>query len=317
MLSIKDVSDAHARMAPYIHHTPLVQSTCLGEMAGCHVFFKCENLQKTGSFKIRGAINRMLSLSPEEQRRGVVCYSSGNHAQAVAYAAKALGISASLFMPETATPAKVAACRSYGGQVTLFGQTGADCRPLAEKASREEGRIYIDPVEDPLIISGQGTTGLEILEDLPHPDVVYIPVGGGGLCSGIATAIKALSPQTKVVGVEPAYYDYMTRSIHAGKITSIRQRPSIADGLAGSAPGPMAFEICSALLDDIFTVSEEEIAQATRLILERTKLLAEPSGATAFAGLLSGRGPQGKNVVCVISGGNANFSVLASLLTQQ
>ena len=139
MLSIKDVSDAHARIAPYIHHTPLVQSTCLGEMAGCHVFFKCENLQKTGSFKIRGAINRMLSLSPEEQRRGVVCYSSGNHAQAVAYAAKALGISASLFMPETATPAKVAACSSYGGKVTLFGKTGADCRPMAEKASWEEG----------------------------------------------------------------------------------------------------------------------------------------------------------------------------------
>lgn len=314
MIGISDVWEAKQRISEYVHVTPLVSSENISSITDAFVYFKCENMQKTGSFKARGAFNRILTLSDEQKKQGVCCYSSGNHAQAVCYAAKTLGVKAYVWMPETATPSKVEACRAYGGEITLFGKTGGDCAPLAKEFSEKNGVFYIDPCEDPYIMAGQGTAGLEIMEVLPNADTVFCQVGGGGLMSGVATAIKSLSPKTRVIGVEPETMNCMSNSIHAGKISPIERQYSIADGLAGSAPGPNAFETCSKLLDDIITVSDAEISRATRLLIERCKLTAEPSGAAALAGLLSGKAEYGKNVVCMISGGNYNKEVLADIL---
>ena len=317
MIGISDIWEAKKRIGGYVHETPLIGSESISRIAGDFVFFKCENLQKTGSFKTRGAFNRILSLTDEERARGVCCYSSGNHAQAVCYAAKALGIDAYVYMPETATPAKVEACRSYGGHITQYGKTGADVFPMAKAFAEENGIFYVDPVEDPYIMAGQGTAGLEIMETLPDADTVYVQIGGGGLMSGVSTAVKSLSPQTKVIGVEPENMNCMSASLAAGKITKIERRYSIADGLAGDAPGPLAFEAVSKYVDEVITVSDEEIARATLLLMQRTKMVVEPSGACALAGLLSGKAPQGKKNVCMISGGNVNNAVLAELLAKQ
>ena len=316
MIRLSDIWEAQIRISGYVHETPLISSESISSIAGGSVFFKCENLQKTGSFKVRGAFNRMLSLTEEQKAKGVCCYSSGNHAQAVCYAAKALGIDAYVYMPETATPSKVAACRAYGGHITQYGKTGADVYPIAKAFAEEHGAVYIDPVEDPYIMAGQGTAGLEIMEALPDADTVYVQIGGGGLMSGVATAVKSLSPSVRVIGVEPENMNCMSASLSAGRITKIERKYSIADGLAGDAPGPLAFEKVRQYVDEVITVTDEEIARATLLLMERTKLLAEPSGACAFAGLLSGRAPKGKKNVCMISGGNVNNAVLAGLLSE-
>jgi len=314
MIQISDIWEARKRISGYIHTTPLLSSESISRIAGDFVFFKCENMQKTGSFKVRGAFNRILSLTEEQRQKGVCCYSSGNHAQAVCYAAKALGIDAYVYMPETATPSKVEACRCYGGHITQYGKTGADVFPIAKAFAEEHDIFYIDPVEDPYIMAGQGTTGLEIMETLPDVDAVYVQVGGGGLMSGIATAVKSLSPSTRVIGVEPENMNCMNASVSAGKITRIERRYSIADGLAGDAPGPMAFETVSRYVDEFITVTDDEIARATLLLMERTKMVVEPSGACALAGLLSGKATQGTKNVCMISGGNVNNTVLSELL---
>jgi len=314
MININDIKEARERIGSYVHRTPLMSSEGISRIAGTELNFKCENLQKTGSFKTRGAFNKILSLPEDVRAKGVCCYSSGNHAQAVCYAARALGIDAYVYMPETAAPSKVAACRAYGGQITQYGQTGADVYPVAKAFAEEHGIVYIDPVEDPYIMAGQGTAGLEVLEDLPEVDTVYVQIGGGGLMSGVATAVKGLKPSVRVIGVEPEHMNCMSASLAAGRITKIERRYSIADGLAGDAPGPLAFETVSRLVDEVITVSDEEIAQATLLLMERAKLVAEPSGACALAGLLSGKGPKGSKTVCVISGGNVNNKILADIL---
>ena len=314
MIQISDIREARKRIGGYIHTTPMIGSESISRIAGSFVFFKCENLQKTGSFKTRGAFNRILSLTDEQRTRGVCCYSSGNHAQAVCYAAKTLGMEAYIYMPETATPSKVEACRSYGGRITLYGKTGADVFPMAKAFAEENDIFYIDPVEDPYIMAGQGTAGLEILEALPDADTVYVQIGGGGLISGVAAAVKGLSPSTRIIGVEPENMNCMSASLRAGKITKIKRCYSIADGLAGDAPGPLAFEAVSNYVDEVITVSDEEIARATLLLMQRTKLVAEPSGACALAGLLSGRAFRGRKNICMISGGNVNNAVLAELL---
>lgn len=316
MISINDIKEAKERVRGHVHRTPLIGSESISGIAGTKLFFKCENLQKTGSFKTRGAFNRILSLPEEVRSRGICCYSSGNHAQAVCYAAGVLGIDAYVYMPETAAPSKVAACRAYGGHITQYGQTGADVFPIAKAFAEEKGIAYIDPVEDPYIMAGQGTAGLEIMEDLPDADTVYVQIGGGGLMSGVATAIKSLRPSVRVIGVEPEHMNCMSASLAAGRITKIERRYSIADGLAGDAPGPLAFETVSRLVDEVITVSDEEIARATLLLMERAKLVAEPSGACALAGILSGKGPKGSRTVCMISGGNVNNQVLAKLLAE-
>lgn len=313
MIQLTDVWAARRAIDGYVHPTPLIGSQSISALAGAPVYFKCENQQKTGSFKVRGAFHLLLGLSAEEKKRGVVCYSSGNHAQAVCYAARQLGIEAWAFMPETATPAKVDACRGYGGQVVLTGRTGAEAMPRARDFARERGCVWVDPVEDERIMAGQGTAGLEMLTQLPQADAIFVPVGGGGLLSGVLTAVKGLSPATRVIGVEPENMNCMSASLAAGAITRVPRRPSLADGLAGDAPGPLAFEAVSRLVDTVITVSEEDIARATLLILQRTKQFIEPSAAASLAGLLSGRGGRGKANICLLTGGNANLSVLAEL----
>lgn len=286
-------------------------------MLGADVYLKCENLQKTGSFKVRGAFNHILSLTDEQRKAGVVCYSSGNHAQAVSYAASLLGVESWVVMPEVTTPAKVAACREYGGHIVLYGQTGADTYPKSIEIMNEKGLVYIDPCEDDKIMAGQGTIGLEMLEAIPDADVVYIPVGGGGLISGIAAAVKELSPKTKVVGVEPELMNCMTASVTAGKIVKIIRVPSIADGLSGDAPGIIAFTVVSKYVDDMITVSENEIAEAKLLVMQRTKMFIEPSASASVAGLFSKRSFYGKKNICLLSGGNANLKVLAELFSKE
>lgn len=313
MITLHNIWDARQRISNYIHHTQMLHSSSLSRMFGADVFLKCENLQKTGSFKVRGAFNYILSLTDEQKKAGVVCYSNGNHAQAVSYAASLLGVEAWVVMPEIAAPAKIAACREYGGHIVLCGQSAADTYPKAMELMKEKGLMYIDPCEDEKIMAGQGTIGLEMLEAIPDADVVYVQVGGGGLISGVATAVKELSPRAKIVGVEPERMNCMTASVTAGRITKIKRQPSIADGLSGEAPGINAFTIVSNYVDDMITVSEDEIAEATLLVMQRTKMFIEPSAAATVAGLFSKRSRYGKKNICLLSGGNANLKVLAEL----
>ena len=314
MIDINNIKSAQKTISAYVHRTPLVHSERIDEMVGSEVYFKCENLQKTGSFKVRGAFNKILSLTDEEKARGVVCYSSGNHAQAVSYAASLLGINAYIFMPETATPAKVKASNGYGANVVLYGKTGADAYPKALECMREKNLVYIDPVEDYKIMAGQGTSALEILEDLKDIDAIYVPVGGGGLMTGVSTAIKALSPKTKVIGVEPENMNCVGESFHNGKITKIERKYSIADGLAGDAPGEKAFEGVMKNVDEMITVSDDEISDALVKIMHYTKMFVEPSAAVTLAGVISKKAYLGKRNVCLLSGGNASFEVLAEIL---
>ncbi len=314
MLELQQVQSALRRVEPYVHHTPLIGSTGISRLAGRKVYFKCENFQKTGSFKIRGAMNSILSLTKKEKERGIICYSSGNHAQAVSYAAAILGIEAWVFMPENAVPAKVAACKGYGGHIVLYGSTGAESRIKALEMAKKKNLVYIDPVENLNIMAGQGTVGLEILADLPQADVAYVPVGGGGLISGIATAIKGLSAGTKVIGVEPTVMNCVGLSVHNGRITTIPRKYSIADGLAGDAPGPLAFENASHYVDEWMTVSDRQISQAMELILQRCKFVIEPSAAVTLAALLSRKAKKGSREVCVLSGGNVNLQALSTIL---
>ncbi len=313
MINLHDIWDAKKLISNYVHKTQMLHSTSISRMLGADMYLKCENLQKTGSFKVRGAFNYILSLTDEQRKAGVVCYSNGNHAQAVSYAAALLGVESWVVMPENATPAKVAACKEYGGHIILYGQSGADTYPKSIELMNEKGLAYIDPCEDEKIMAGQGTIGLEMLEAIPDVDVVYVPVGGGGLISGIATAVKELSPKVKVVGVEPERMNCMSASFAAGKIVKIARQPSIADGLSGDAPGVKAFTVTMKYVDDMITVSEDEIAEATLLVMQRTKMFIEPSAGATVAGLLSKRSAYGKKNICLLSGGNANLKVMAEL----
>lgn len=319
MIGIDEVKRAKEIVDHYIsrkiiHKTPVLYSAAISEIAGCNVFLKCENFQKTGSFKVRGAFYHISTLSEEQLKKGVVCASTGNHSQAVGYAASAMGIKSWLVMPEYTTLLKIECSRKYGDYVIVHGKSWKETYEKALEISSEYGADYIDPGEDERLIAGQGTLGLEALEALPDADTVYVPVGGGGLIAGIALAVKAISPKTKVIGVEPEHMDAMCKSFHSGRIEVIRRIPSVADGLGGTSPCALPFEIVSRCVDDVITVSEEEIKTATKLILQRTKMLAEPSGATALAGILSKRAYTGKKNICIVSGGNAEPAVLSEIL---
>ena len=298
-----------------MHDTPLIRSASISEIAGTEVYLKCENFQKTGSFKVRGAFNHISTLSEEQRKKGVVCASTGNHSQAVGYAASMLGMKSWLVMPEYTTLIKQECSRRYGTEIVIAGSAWKETYEKAVEISREYGCDYIDPGEDESLIAGQGTLGIEILEALPDVDAVYVPVGGGGMIAGIAIAVKEISPDTRVIGVEPEHMNAMYRSFYSGKIEIIKRIPSVADGLGGVSPCVLPYEIVSRYVDDMITVSEEEIKEATRLILQRTKMLAEPSGATALAGLLFGKAYTGKKNVCIVSGGNAEPEVLAEILS--
>lgn len=280
------------------------------------LWLKCENLQKTGSFKPRGVLNRVLQLGEEEANRGVVTVSAGNHAQALAWGASAVGVPSVVVMPEDAPRAKVEASRSYGADVILKG-TVFDAFERAREIERERGLVFVHPFDDPEIIAGQGTVGLEILEDGPAIDVVVVPVGGGGLLTGIAGAIATRRPEVRVYGVEPEGADSMRRSLDAGEAVHLDELDTIADGLGSPMAGDLTYPLTEAWVDDVVTVPDEEIAAAMGELLTWTKLMTEPAGAAAVATLLAGRIPDvdgDDSVAAVLSGGNVDLDRLSELI---
>jgi threonine dehydratase len=314
-VTLDDIRAAAERMRSYIHATPLVRSATLSAIAGCDLQLKAEYLQRAGSFKIRGALNKLLTLDPAVRERGVVAFSSGNHAQGVALGARLLGITATIVMPADAPPAKIAATRGYGAEVVLYDRQREDREAIAAKIAGERGLPIVPPFDDAAIIAGQGTIGLEILAQWPEVELVLVPISGGGLISGIATAIKALRPDVRIVGVEPAAADDARQSLLRGEIVRIGVPRTVADGLGAGALGRLPFALMRERVDEIVTVEEEAIMRAVELILTRAKQVVEPSGAVSVAAALEGRiAAPGRRVVAVASGGNINFDALCRWL---
>lgn len=315
-VTIDDVRAAAERIAPYIHHTPLLSSTALSTMAACDLRLKAEHMQRSGSFKLRGALNKLLSLSEAERKRGVVAFSSGNHAQGVALAARLTGSHATIVMPSDAPGVKLEATRSYGAEVVLYDRQREDREAIARSIAEQRDAVLVPPFDDPQVIAGQGTVGLELAQDWPELEVALIPIGGGGLISGMATALKALRPHVQVIGVEPSIADDARRSLQAGEIVRIAVPTTVADGVATPAVGRYPFAIMRELVDDIVTVSEDEILRALELIMTRAKQVVEPTGALAPAVALFGKlDLRGRNVMALLCGGNIDLRVLQRLYT--
>ncbi len=316
-VTIDDVRSAAARIAPYIHHTPLFESATLSRLTGSRLGLKAENLQRTGAFKARGALNAVLRLSSEQRQRGVVTLSAGNHGQGLAYAAKIAGVRCVVFMPQNAVATKVAAVKEYGAEAR-FAPSMETVFAAMDEYRDAHGLHYVHPFGDPDIIAGQGTVGLEIMEDSPDVDTIAVCVGGGGLLAGIAVAAKALQPGVRVVGVEPEGAPVVTRSLVAGYPVTIEKITTVADGLAAPFAAPTSQRLIERLVDDVVIVTDDEILAALRLLLERTKLLVEPAGAAATAALLTDKAgvEPGSRVVATLSGGNVDFEKLKRLLQE-
>jgi threonine dehydratase len=312
-VTLADVREAAARLEGVANRTPVVTSRTLDERTGRHVFLKCESLQRGGAFKFRGAYNRISQLSREEARRGVVAFSSGNHAQGVALAARLLSVPATIVMPADAPPVKLAATRAYGAEVVSYDRLGQDREEIGRRLAKDRGLTLVPPYDDPAVIAGQGTTALELLEEVPELDALVVPVSGGGLIAGCATAARALSPRIRVFGVEPAEANDTQLSLAAGERVTIPLPSTIADGLRVPTPGRLTFPIVRRLVEAVVTVSETEIREALRFLLLRMKLAVEPSGAVGVAALLAGRIPAGPRVGVVVSGGNIDPALLAEL----
>ncbi|KFZ80913.1 pyridoxal-5'-phosphate-dependent protein [Amycolatopsis sp. MJM2582] len=313
-VTIDDIRDAAARLAGVAHRTPVVRSRTLDELVGAEVFIKCENLQRVGAFKFRGAYNAASRLSPEQLAKGIAAYSSGNHAQAVALAARELGSSAVILIPEDTPQSKKDATAGYGAEIVTYDRYTGDRVAIGEALAADRGLALIPPYEHPHVIAGQGTAALELLEDTDSLDTLVVPVGGGGLIAGSSTAAKAVRPGIRVVGVEPAAGDDTKRSLEAGECVSIPVPRTIADGQAASVPGELTFSINRRLVDDIALVTDEQVRDAMRFAFERLKLVIEPSGATGLAALLSGRIPASGRVGVIISGGNVSPERFAELI---
>ena len=315
--TIDDIRAAAARIAPHLHHTPLLGSHSLSELTGYKLSFKCENLQKTGSFKPRGAVNRIATLDPDAANRGIITISAGNHAQGVAYAAARLGIKAVVVMPETAVASKVVATRSYGAECILHGDVHSAFEKLQE-VQQDRGLTLVHPFDDPMLIAGQGTVGLELLEKDGAPfDAVVVGVGGGGLIAGVATALSSLAPETRVFGVEPEGAATMTLALAAGSVVRLDDLNTIADGLAPPFVGELNLAVVEHLVESVVRVTDVEIRYAMALLLERMKLLVEPAGAAALAALMNGKIPveRGTRVAVILSGGNVDVQRLGELLS--
>jgi threonine dehydratase len=317
MIALTDIENAARTIGGRVTRTPLIHSATFSKLVGAHVYLKLENLQKTGSFKLRGATYKLLRHSDAIGSRGVVAASAGNHAQGVALAARQAGIPATIVMPLGASISKQEATRGYGGEVILRGHNLEESLQTALELT-QTGKVLIHPFDDPDIITGQGTIGLEILEDVPDADVVFVPIGGGGLIAGIASAIKAIRPQTRIIGVQAAACPSAHESIQAGRVVRVEAHKSIADGLAVKQVGNINFEIIRETVDEVVVVQEEQIAAAILMLLERKKVLAEGAGAITLAALLQGAAlvPKDGKVVLVISGGNVDSSLLGRVLRQ-
>jgi threonine dehydratase len=315
MIELADVVSAATRLEGVAHRTPVLSSRELDRRAVATVLLKAENLQRAGAFKFRGAYNRISRLDAEERARGVVTVSSGNHAQAVALAASLCETSAVVLMPDDAPETKREATAGYGAQVVGFDRYREDREALLRDLARESGRVVVHAYDDPLVMAGQGTAALELLEDGGSLDVLVCPVGGGGLIAGCATAARGIAPATRVVGVEPAAGDDVQRSLAAGRRVTIPTPRTIADGQQVTAPGELTFEVIRARVDEVVTVSDAEIVAAMVFLFERLKVVVEPSGACALAALLAGRLPvAGQRVGVVLSGGNVGHDRFCRLV---
>jgi threonine dehydratase len=305
VVTLEDVRAAAARLEGVAHRTPVLRSRTLDALAGGEVFLKCENFQRVGAFKFRGAYNAASRLSPEQLARGIAAYSSGNHAQAVALAARELGTTAVIVMPQDAPRSKREATEAYGAEIVTYDRYRGDRVAVAEALAAERGLTLIPPYEHPHIIAGQGTAALELLEETGELDTLVVPVGGGGLIAGSATVAKGLHAATRVVGVEPEAGDDTRRSLDAGRRVSIPVPHTIADGQALHTPGELTFSVNRRLVDDIVLVTDDEIREAMRFAFERLKIVLEPSGATSLAALLTGRtGSGSRRTGLILSGGN-------------
>ena len=317
-ISLADVQAARERILPYVHRTPVLTSRTLDERVGARVFFKCEIFQRVGAFKARGAFSRLTLLTPEERSRGVVAFSSGNHAQAVALAARELGVRATIVMPKDAPALKVAATRGYGAEVILYDRLGGESREeIARRIVEEQGATLVPPFDDDAVIAGQGTLALELLEEVPDLDLIVTPCGGGGLLSGCAVAAKGLRPEIRLWGVEPEAGNDMQQSLAAGHPVTIPLPTTIADALQTIRPAERTLALVSALTEGILTVSDEEIRRAMALLAARMKLVVEPGGSVAFAALLHGKVPEiaGRKVGIVLSGGNVDPDRFGTLIS--
>ncbi len=314
-ITLRDVELASERLRPILHHTRLDLSSTFSSMTGGEVYLKLENLQKTGSFKIRGASNKIAVMAERGERRPVVASSAGNHAQGVAHAAAQFGIPATIVMPKTAPIAKVQATKGYGARVVLAGDCYDDAYRRACEICEEEGAVFLHPYNDPEVIAGQGTLALEILAELPETDIIIVPAGGGGLLAGTALAAKSVKPQVKVYGVQAAGADAIAQSFREKRLVTTDTASTIADGIAVKAPGDLTVDIINRYADGILTVSDSEIADAILLLMERCKQIVEPAGATPLAAILNDKHDvRGRRLVLVMTGGNIAVSVILSLI---
>ncbi len=313
---LDDVRAAAVRIAPHVHRTPVLTSRTADAVAGARLFFKCETFQRVGAFKARGAFSRLTLLSPEEKRRGVVAFSSGNHAQAVALAARDLGVPSTIVMPDDAPALKLAATRGYGAEVILYDRRNEDREAIARRLVEERGVTLVPPFDDEAVIAGQGTAALELLEEVPHLDAVVTPCGGAGLLAGTAVAGTALRPGIRVFGVEPEAGDDVARSLREGRRVAIPVPETIADSLQTTRVGERNFAILQALVEGVLTVSDLELRRAMAFLFSRTKLVVEPGGSAAAAALLAGKVPGvgGKRVGVVLSGGNVDAARFGELV---
>ena len=315
MLTLDSINEARERISSRIHRTPVVTSKTFNERCGKEVFFKCENFQRAGAFKIRGATNKIQSLTPDEKKRGIVAFSSGNHAQAVALAGREAGTRVVVAMPEDAPKMKVAATRGYGAEIVFYDRHSEDREKFALDLAEREHLVIVPPYDDYLILAGQATAAIEFLEDVPELDCLLAPCSGGGLFAGVATAAKALSPTIRCFPVEPELADDTRQSFRKGERVHIPPPPTIADGLRVQIPGVITFPILQRLAEDVLTVSEEEIIETLRLVLFRMKLLVETSGVTAASAVLFGKLPANtKRVGVILSGGNIDPDLLAKVI---
>jgi threonine dehydratase len=313
-LTLDDFRKVRERIAPHIKHTPLLTSRQLSEATGFDVRLKAELFQRVGSYKIRGPLNKFALMSEEDKRRGVVCSSAGNHAQGVALAAKIHGIRAVVCMATNATPAKIAATRGYGAEVVLHGSIWDEANEKAKELVQKEGLTYVHPFDDEQLIAGQGTLGLEIVQDWPEVDAVVVPIGGGGLISGVSMAVKSHNPKTRVIGVESSDGPAMKRSVESGKLETIDCK-TVIDGLRVRRAGEINFSVVQRYVDEIVALPDREIFEAMIWVMERCKLVVEGAAAAPVAALLQGlvKLPPKSKVVAVLSGGNLNLSQLRGL----
>ncbi len=316
--TLEDFEVAEANVSVIIKETPLLQSSYLSELTGGEVYLKAENLQRTGAYKVRGAYNRMSKLSAQERKHGVVAASAGNHAQGVALAASKLGIKATIFMPVGASLPKVQATRGYGAEVVLIGDTFAECLKAAQEFSAKKHSVFIPPFDHIDVVIGQGTVGLEIMKDLPDVDNIIVAIGGGGLAAGVAVAAKlsakANGRKVKVYGVQSEHAAPYVVSLKKGKLTEVHTTPTIADGIAVSKPGRIPFELIKKNIDRVVTVSENQIAEAILVLLERAKQVVEPAGAVGVAAILSEKLKLKGKTVVILSGGNIDPLLLQRII---